>query len=90
MEENMSRLSGLLTMTDKRIQDWLRKASAVDDMSILPMALSGVDDEVKDCVLRNMSVHGKNAVNGFIQEQKKIGINKSEVQRCITVLENLL
>ncbi len=86
----MNKLNRLMTMTDKQIQDWLRKVSAETDINTFSIALSGVTDDVKECVFRNMSMHAKTLVNKSIQEQSKNNILESEIQKSINILENLM
>jgi flagellar motor switch protein FliG len=90
MEVNMNTLNKLMTMTDKQIQEWLRKISTETDINTLPIALLGVNDDIKDCVFRNMSMHAKTSVNKSIQEQRKNNIKESEIQKCINILGNFL
>jgi flagellar motor switch protein FliG len=50
----MNTLNELKTMTDVEIQNWLRENT---DVSTLVQALLESDDEVKNCIFRNMSKH---------------------------------
>lgn len=85
----MNKLIRLNTMTDKQIQDWLRKVSAYCDINTLPVALSGANDDIRDCVFRNMSVHAKDLVQKTIQEQNGNGVDESEMQKCVNSLADL-
>jgi flagellar motor switch protein FliG len=90
MEENMNKLDNLMTMTDKQIQDWLRKIGAETDMNTLSIALLGATDDIKECIFSNMSMHAKNIVNKSIQEQSKNGVKESEIQKNINIIGNLM
>ena len=86
----MNKLNRLLTMTDKQIQEWLRKISVETDINILPIALLGSNDAIRECVFRNMSMHAKTLVNKSIQEQSKNDVKESEIQKSIGILENYI
>ena len=86
----MNKLDRLLTMSDKQIQDWLRSVSSGSDINTLPIALSGVNDDIRECVYRNMSVHARSLIDKSVQEQRNKKVKKSELQKCINVLADLL
>ena len=86
----MNKIDSVTTMTDRQIQDWLRRISGETEADTLPIALSGVNDAIKECVFRNMSEHGKNAVQQLIQEQKSRNRNQSEIQQHIAAIEKLI
>ena len=86
----MNKLNKLITMTDQQIQDWLRKVSVEIDADVLSIALSGADNDIRNCIFRNMSTHAKAQVKESIQEQSKNNINESEIRKCINILENLI
>lgn len=86
----MNKLNKLMTMTDKQIQEWLRKIHTETDINTLPIALLGANDDIKDCILRNMSIHAKTLVNKYIQEQSKNEVKESEIQKCTNILGNLI
>jgi flagellar motor switch protein FliG len=50
----MTTLNKLKTMGDPEIQNWLKKVGK-DDVNTMVYALLGADEEVKNCVFRNMS-----------------------------------
>ncbi len=86
----MNKLDKLMTMTDKQIQDWLRKISVKTNKNTLPIALLGANDGIKECVFRNMSMHAKTIVNTSIQEQRNNNIEESEIQKNIKIIVNLM
>ena len=86
----MEKLNKLLNMSDRQIQDWLRKISTETDMNTLPIALSGVNDDIRECIFRNMSIHAKTMVQKSIWEQSEKNIKESEIQNKIRIIENLM
>ena len=90
MEVNMHKLIELKTMTDKQTQAWLRKISTATDTNTLPIALLGVNEDIKDCIFRNMSVYAKTMLKKSIHEQSKKNVKESEIQKSINILGNLI
>ncbi|MBN1638130.1 MAG: hypothetical protein JW866_04130 [Ignavibacteriales bacterium] len=86
----MENLNQLTTMSDKEIQDWLRKVSASVEINVLPTALLGVNEKIKSCVYRNMSINAKTAVQKYVQQLSTANIGKSEILDSILKLENLI
>jgi len=86
----MEKLNALTTMTDKKIQDWLRRVSASVEINVLPTALLGVNDKIKDCVYRNMSVNAKTVVQKYVRQLNAANIAKSEILDSILKLEKLI
>lgn len=85
----INQLDKLTTMSDSQIQQWLRRVNSETDINTLTIALSGVDEKVKDCVFRNMSVHAKTLLDESIQKQAHKRLKESEIQKCINALVNL-
>ena len=87
-EKVMKDLNKVIEMNDRQIQDWLRKISLEADFNALPIALTGADDEIKDCIFRNLSTHAKTAIEKSIKDQKKI--SALEIQRNINIIMSLI
>ena len=86
----MRKLKKLTRMSDKEIQDWLRRISVETGIEALPIALSGADDEIRECVFRNMSAPAKTAIQKSIQEQSRKKIAESEIENKINIIESLI
>jgi flagellar motor switch protein FliG len=90
VEGNMENLNKLMDMSDRQIQEWLRKIGTETDINTLPIALLDANDEIKECIFRNMSMHAKTAVQKSIHEQSQNNIEKSEIQKNINIITNLI
>jgi flagellar motor switch protein FliG len=86
----MNDLQALLILTDKQIQDWLRRVHSQTDLRTLPTALSCAGDEVKACVFRNMSKQAKGMLNESIKEQSRRNPDEREIRSSISTLASIL
>lgn len=85
----MTTLNRLKAMSDKEIQNWLRKVGQ-ENAAPLAVALAGADNTVKDCVFRNMSHHARALLIKDIEECAKKGVPVSEIERNAEIIENML
>ena len=67
----MTPLNQLKTIPDDQIQEWLRKVGK-EHVSALVTALLGADEEVKNCVFRNMSERARAALKEDLEKMKII------------------
>ncbi len=88
-EGYMQILNKLKRMTDKQIQEWLRKIDTGNGITTLSIALLGANDEIKECVFRNMSIHAKTVLSDCIQEQRTKDFQESQIQNSAKLLEKL-
>jgi flagellar motor switch protein FliG len=89
MEGKMGTLNQLKTMKDAQIQDWLRKVGS-DHVDALVLALSGADEEVKNCVMRNMSERASSALKTRLEELATRGVQRNQSEEKALMLEKLL
>jgi flagellar motor switch protein FliG len=85
----MGTLNQLKTMKDSQIQDWLRKVGS-EHVDTLVLALSGADDDVKNCVMRNMSERARSALKADLEDQVKRGVQGNLSEKEALKLEKLM
>lgn len=85
----MTTFNRLKTMRDTDIQNWLRK---VGQKNVIPLgiALAGADEEVTDCVLRNMSDRARSILAQDIEKNKKMNFKEQDIAANAAKLEKLL
>ena len=86
----MENLNLIIGMSDRQIQDLLRKISMEEDSNILPLALSGVNKEIKECILRNLSTHARAAIENSINELRHNKFQDLEIQKNIQFIISLI
>jgi flagellar motor switch protein FliG len=82
-------LAKLKQMSDPQIQDWLRKVG-FEHVDLLVIALTGADDEVQQCVLRNMSGPAAAALKMDLEQQKEVKINADVIKESVSELEAMM
>ncbi len=82
----MAALSKLKTMSNEEIQNWLRKVDAIS----LGIALLGVDDEIKSCVLRNMSERAANMLRENMDVYEAMSAKELIIYVNASILESLI
>ncbi len=85
----MNALSGLKTMTDPEIQNWLRKVEKAG-VTALVYAMLGADGETRDCVFRNMSTRAVILLKADLLKYKKMNIAESNIRLNAEKLEKLV
>ena len=67
----MENLNKIMEMSDRQIQDLLRKISIEGDSNTLSIALLGINYDIKECIFRNLSTHARSAIEKSFNEFKK-------------------
>jgi flagellar motor switch protein FliG len=86
----MSLLARLKTMSDEEIQDWLRKVNEKVDPKGLAVALLGVDDEIKNCVFRNMSEKAVEALKVEMERFRRMDAKEIVIHMHGNILDKLI
>ena len=81
-------MNKLITMTNKQIQEWLRKIDTETNTNTLAMALLGANDEIIYYVFRNMSATARTVLNNSIQEQNKNQVKNPKYKNVLVNLFN--
>jgi flagellar motor switch protein FliG len=85
----MATLAKLKTMNDLEIQNWLKKIEKTNIITLV-YALLGADEEVKNCVLRNMSSRAVNSLKADLEKYEKMNIAASTISKNSTKLDKLM
>lgn len=85
----MTTFARLKSMSDKQIQDWLKKVGITHVVS-LGIALLGADNETKQCVFRNMSAKAGAILSQDIEKNKQLGFAQKDILHNAEKLEKLL
>ena len=85
----MTVLYRLKTMKDTEIQNWLRKVGR-ENVTSLAAALAGADDEVKNCVYKNMSAKARTMLAADVAKNKKLKIKDVAITASAAILEKML
>jgi flagellar motor switch protein FliG len=80
----MAKLEKILTMSDDEIQKWLGLIHEDDLMK----ALIGVDEQVKACILHNMSARAGAVIDNYLRGHTNL--DASSIDQSIGVLEKAL
>lgn len=83
----MTTLGKLRTMKDKDIQVWLRKIGQ-ENVHKLVIAMLGADDDVKNCVYRNMSETARARLKQDVETQKAMGFHELVCKQAAEELES--
>ncbi len=86
----MSLLARLKTMSDEEIQGWLRKVNEKVDPKGLAVALLGVDDEIKNCVFRNMSEKAVEALKVEMERFRKMDAKEIVIHMHGNILDKMI
>jgi len=85
----MATLAKLKTMNDREIQNWLKKVDKIDAVALI-YALLGADEEVKNCILRNMSGQAANSLKTNLVKYDKMNVAASTINKNSTKLVKLM
>ena len=85
-ENNMSILERLESMSDREIQDWLRKV----DFTTLALALLGVSDSIRNLVHRNLSNRASDILKQTIQTYGSMDAKQLLIQTSADKLQTLI
>ena len=83
-------LSKLKIMSDEEIQNWLRRVNEKVDPKGVAVALLGVDDEIKNCVFRNMSERAVAALKAEMDRFKKMDAKEIVIHMHGNILDKLI
>lgn len=86
----MSLLARLKDMKDEEILGWLRKVDEKMDAKALALALLGVDDEIKNCVFRNMSGHAAAALKADMDKFRRMDAKDIIIHMHGNILDKML
>jgi len=85
----MTVLNGLKTMKDTDTQSWLRKVGQ-DHVQTLVVALLGANEEVKNCVYRNMSENAVTYLKKDLDTMRNAVIQEEVIHNAAAALEELM
>ncbi len=88
--DKMPALVRLKSMTDEEIQKWLIKVDEKVDVKTLAIALLGVDDEIKNCVFRNMSGHASAALKADMEKFRKMDAKEIIIHMHGNILDKMI
>jgi flagellar motor switch protein FliG len=71
----MNSLEKLKTMSDNEIQNWLR----IIDPEDLKRGISGISEEIRKCIYRNMSGNAGKVLRDLASNNKKLKNNVSDI-----------
>ena len=86
----MSLLARLKTMSDEEIQNWLRKVNEKVDPKGFAVALLGVDDEIKNCVFRNLSPKAVEVLKMEMERFRKMDAKEIVIHMHGNILDKLI
>lgn len=78
----------LKTMNDRQIQDWLRKVGRKNAMT-LSIALSAADNEVRQCVYRNLSAKARAILEKDVVQNEQLHFGQIDIQKSAERLEKM-
>lgn len=82
----MTTLAKLKTMNDQEIQTWLTRVEKTSVITLV-YALLGADEEVKNCVFRNMSSRAVNSLKANLVKYEKMDVTESAINANSAKLE---
>ena len=85
----MKTLSGLTSMNDPAIREWLIKVEKTG-IPVLVDAMLGADEEVRNCIYRNMSLRAQNALQADLRKYSRKHISPAVIAGDAAKLEKLL
>jgi flagellar motor switch protein FliG len=85
----MTTLLKLKTMQDSQIQEWLRLVGQAH-VHTLVTALLGADEEVRNCVFRNMSKRAVAHLQDDLKRIQTMGVTESTINSAARELEGLI
>jgi flagellar motor switch protein FliG len=67
-------LAKLKTLNDLQIHEWLKRVEKAG-VPALVYAMLGADEDVKNCVFKNMSKHASNMLKADIEKSSKLQLS---------------
>ncbi|MBN2736933.1 MAG: hypothetical protein JXR70_08140 [Spirochaetales bacterium] len=88
--KKINTLDTVKTMSDKEIQNWLRRIQMETELTVLPIAMLGLDNNITKCIFRNMSVPARKSIQQLMEEQRRNKLAESLIKKSLNIIGQLL